>query len=110
MGDRCGALGDTFFWLLKMEQFEKTWHYDEHGRRTYTMLRLRNAIMDGICRFGPRPPQEEKQPDDQGMVFFFDLIYRYTKPNRETTYCISSTVLLEGSAALHCPGRPRYPA
>ena len=32
-----GALGDTFFWLLKMEQFEKTWHKDEQGRRTYTI-------------------------------------------------------------------------
>ena len=68
VGDRCGALGDTFFWLQKMEQFEKAWHYDEQGRRTYTMLRLRNPIMDSIRRFGLQPPQEETQPDDQGMV------------------------------------------
>ena len=57
VGDRYGALGDTFFWLLKMAQFEKTWHHDEQGRRAYTMLRLRNPIVDSIRRFGFQPPQ-----------------------------------------------------
>ena len=54
--DRHGALGDTWFWLLKMEQFENTCHHGARGRRVYTMLRLRNSIMDGIRRFGLHPP------------------------------------------------------
>ena len=29
------AAGDSFFWLLKVGQFEKTWHHDEQGRRTH---------------------------------------------------------------------------
>ena len=65
---RHGALGDTYFWLLKMEQFEKTWQHDGQGGRTYTMLRLRNPIMDGIRRFGLHPLQEETQTNGQGMV------------------------------------------
>ena len=32
------------------------------------MLRLRNPIMDGMHTFGLLPPQEEMQPDDQGIV------------------------------------------
>ena len=47
-----------------MGQFEKTWHYDEQGRRVCTMLRWRNPIMDGIRRFGLHPPQEETLPDE----------------------------------------------
>ena len=58
VGDKYGLLGDTFFWLLKMEQFEKSWNCDEQGRRTYTMLRF------GIRRFGLHPFQEETQTDD----------------------------------------------
>ena len=57
-----------FFRLLKMAQCGKTWHFDEQGRCTYTMLKLRNPIMDGIRRFGLHPPREKTQPDDQGMV------------------------------------------
>ena len=68
VGDRSAALGDTFFCLLKMKQFEKTWHCDEQGRRLYTMLRLWNPIMDSIRRCGLPPPQEETPPDGQGMV------------------------------------------
>ena len=51
-----------------MEQFQKTWHYDEQGRRIYTMLRLRNRVMDGIRRCGLHPPQEETPPEGQGTV------------------------------------------
>ena len=29
VADRCGAPGDTFFWLLKTEPVEKTWRHDE---------------------------------------------------------------------------------
>ena len=68
VGDRYVALGDTFFWFLMMEQFEISWHCDEQGRRVYTMLRLRNRVMDGIRWFGFHPPQEETLPDEQGMV------------------------------------------
>ena len=62
VGDRYGALGETFFWLLRMEQFKKTWHHDEQGRRTYTMLTLRHPNMEGIRRFGLHP-QETTLPD-----------------------------------------------
>ena len=65
--DRFGRW-ESFSWLLKMEQSEKTWHYDEQGRRTYTMLRLRNPIMDSIRRCGLHPPSEETPPDGQGTV------------------------------------------
>ena len=68
VGDKNGSLGDTFFWLLKVDLFEKTWHHNEQGRRTYTMLRLRNPIMDGLHRFGLHPPQEDAQTDVQGVV------------------------------------------
>ena len=68
-GDGCGVLGDTFFIFLmsKVKQFEKTWHYDEPGRRTHTTLRLRKPVMDTvdvasfrdtlIALSGTRPPK-----------------------------------------------------
>ena len=59
---------DTFFMMLKMEQFEKTWHCDSDGRRVHTKKRKRNAIMDSIRRCDLHPPQEETPPDEQGMV------------------------------------------
>ena len=45
--------------LLAVEdgQFKKSWHCDEQPRRVYTMLRLRNPIMDGIRGFGLHLPQ-----------------------------------------------------
>ena len=63
VGDRYGSLGDTFFWMLKMEQSEKTRQHYEQGRRVYTMLRSLDPIMDGIRRFGLHPPQEDTLPD-----------------------------------------------
>ena len=51
-----------------MKQYEKNWHYDEQGRRLFTMLRLRNPIMDEIRRFGLNLTQEETPPIGQGEV------------------------------------------
>ena len=58
-GKQVWSTGDTFFLMLKMEQFEKRWHYDSEGRRVHTKIRKRNPIMDSIRRCGLHPPPEE---------------------------------------------------
>ena len=72
VGDRYGALGDTFFFLMSNAKlFEKTLHCDEQGQRTYTVLRLRSPNMDSIRKFGLHPLQEETPPDEQSVVACF---------------------------------------
>ena len=87
VGDRCGLLEDAFFWMLNMEQFEKKWHCDPHGRRVYTMLRFRNPIMDGIRWFGLHPPQEDTLPeprDSRDMTSFKDTLIALSGDRRRT--------------------------
>ena len=71
-GDSCGG---HILLATENDQFEKTWHYDEQGRRTYTMLRPRNPIVDGVRRFRLHLPPEgtaDRRPRRGG----FDLIRR----------------------------------
>ena len=49
VGDKYGLLSEAFFSLFKMEQFEKYWYCDHHGKLEHTLLRLRNPITDGVA-------------------------------------------------------------
>ena len=68
VGDRYGAPGDTFFFLMSnAKQFEKTWRCDEQGWRTYTLLRCGIRSWTVSVSLGLISSQEETPPDEQGM-------------------------------------------
>ena len=56
VGEIQGLVGDTFFCLQEMEQFEKSWHYDPQGEREYTVEAA--EAYHGLRKFGLHPPSE----------------------------------------------------
>ena len=48
----CGQpSGEFFFQLLHNDPYEKHWHYDSEGNRTYVTLKKRSPFMDGFQKW-----------------------------------------------------------
>ena len=62
VGDKYGLLGDTFFFLLKMNSSRSPGTMIRKVNARDTLLRLRNPILDGIRKFGLHSPQKDALP------------------------------------------------
>ena len=48
VGNRHGEMGVFYFLLLQNEPYEKHWHYDMNGNKTYTLLKKNNPFMEKL--------------------------------------------------------------
>ena len=62
VGDKYGLLGDTFFFLLKMNSSRSPGTMIRKVNARDTLLWLRNSILDGIHKFGLHSPQKDALP------------------------------------------------
>ena len=44
VGNRYGDMGELHFLLLQNDPYEKHWHYDMNGNKTYAMLKKNNPF------------------------------------------------------------------